>query len=710
MFWASTLALASSSRLMTVVFPASTAQCSAVFWWYLSPRFTDTLKVSNSRPLIGCCGCAYLSLGDEVGHDGGVAKLGGQLLKYSADPSLIDGEGCSCVHLAAQFGHTSIVAYLIAKGQSPGAAGIVPPTTSNLLHLPGPGRWRKVEVEVEARRMGTQPASCSYSSIASAILVVGGTAHQLVALLDANNKLRHILQARRSSEATARLVDAMEHRLDSTFPPWSPNAEQLIRNPEDIAFLAAIQGGARAALPPAALRLLVPPLRLLAAFTWQVIQRRRVLLYDRLADLVALVTEEVPELLGPSHKAQLILGLRARLVLEFCRADGPAGGLASIQQHLGKIQACTAQLCSAHQEESGIEALETSYTNFSKLVLKLISVPSEKEHFLREVFPVSYGEAYDRALQRLVAEFLARLEQLLPTPTLAQTAAWLSDGPSVEEEFSRSLSDAAALKTLLLHHRQLGALSSEASPCREEEPSIMAVLALSHEAAAPSEAAAHREEVEDSRSSEEDSRDSSALAPTGPPGDEPPSPRLRLHAAPPPSKPAKKGCLHSNNHIGAAHIPTATPTEPGEQRHPARARRGRRRVKGAEVKGVEQQAEGAEQGVEQKADRAEPPAASPADPSGLDRHPSGLECPQGADLQNQHRCHSELTFVPDPDAARVQDQLPMLKLKRSTSRNTVQQEVGAGQMAPLWENPHIIVMETGHNDTCQDQQTYLWAR
>lgn len=25
--------------------------------------------------------------------------------------------GCSCIHLASQFGHTSIVAYLIAKGQ-----------------------------------------------------------------------------------------------------------------------------------------------------------------------------------------------------------------------------------------------------------------------------------------------------------------------------------------------------------------------------------------------------------------------------------------------------------------------------------------------------------------------------------------------------------------------------------------------------------------
>uniref|UniRef100_A0AAY4D1L4 Palmitoyltransferase n=1 Tax=Denticeps clupeoides TaxID=299321 RepID=A0AAY4D1L4_9TELE len=52
-----------------------------------------------------------------------------QLMKYGADPSLIDGEGCSCVHLAAQFGHTSIVAYLIAKGQ----VSSLPP----LLHVIG---------------------------------------------------------------------------------------------------------------------------------------------------------------------------------------------------------------------------------------------------------------------------------------------------------------------------------------------------------------------------------------------------------------------------------------------------------------------------------------------------------------------------------------------------------------------------------------------
>ncbi|PIK48681.1 putative palmitoyltransferase ZDHHC17 [Apostichopus japonicus] len=42
--------------------------------------------------------------------------------KYGADPSIRDGEGYSCIHIAAQFAHTAVVAYLIAKGQDPNMA------------------------------------------------------------------------------------------------------------------------------------------------------------------------------------------------------------------------------------------------------------------------------------------------------------------------------------------------------------------------------------------------------------------------------------------------------------------------------------------------------------------------------------------------------------------------------------------------------------
>ncbi|KAK0162418.1 hypothetical protein PV327_006195 [Microctonus hyperodae] len=41
------------------------------------------------------------------------------LMKAGADPTLRDSEGFACIHLAAQFGYTGIVAYLVAKGANP---------------------------------------------------------------------------------------------------------------------------------------------------------------------------------------------------------------------------------------------------------------------------------------------------------------------------------------------------------------------------------------------------------------------------------------------------------------------------------------------------------------------------------------------------------------------------------------------------------------
>lgn len=41
------------------------------------------------------------------------------LMNSSADPTLRDAEGCSCIHLATQFGHTALVAYFVARGVSP---------------------------------------------------------------------------------------------------------------------------------------------------------------------------------------------------------------------------------------------------------------------------------------------------------------------------------------------------------------------------------------------------------------------------------------------------------------------------------------------------------------------------------------------------------------------------------------------------------------
>lgn len=65
--------------------------------------------------------------------------------------------------------------------------------------------------------------------------------------------------------------------------------------------------------PLSLMRFTVPPLRLLSAAMWQVTEQRQVKHYGMLEDFVTMVTETVPELLNFRQRAQLILGLRARV-------------------------------------------------------------------------------------------------------------------------------------------------------------------------------------------------------------------------------------------------------------------------------------------------------------------------------------------------------------------------------------------------------------
>lgn len=65
--------------------------------------------------------------------------------------------------------------------------------------------------------------------------------------------------------------------------------------------------------PLPSLRLLVPPLQLLSAAMWQLAKQKDVRNYERLQEFVLMVTEAVPGLINHRQRAQLILGLRARV-------------------------------------------------------------------------------------------------------------------------------------------------------------------------------------------------------------------------------------------------------------------------------------------------------------------------------------------------------------------------------------------------------------
>lgn len=225
-------------------------------------------------------------------------------------------------------------------------------------------------------------------------------------------------------------------------------------------------------LPFAALQLLAPPVRLVSAALWKVLQQRDVMQYGVVEEFVTSACETVPGLLTTRHRAKLAFGLRARLILELCavRPD-----VKVIQPHLERIHIPPAS--SAFAVKKDIKIVRT-VEHFHAFVHTLLTEPAEREQFFKEEFPVEYGPVFDRELEKLLWEFLIRLDQLLPVPNLAQTVAWLSDAPPVLEECAQAATQPQLLEILLQHQTCLGHLEAAASLPPNMGDSILSSMSL----------------------------------------------------------------------------------------------------------------------------------------------------------------------------------------------------------------------------------------
>lgn len=179
--------------------------------------------------------------------------------------------------------------------------------------------------------------------------------------------------------------------------------------------------------PVSSLRLLVPPLRLMSAFMWQVTKQRNVKHYGKLEEFVCVVTEAVPEVLSDRQRSLLLLGLRAKMTLELFSGELCAEP-ELMQMHLDRIQS----VCLNTSTEL---AIEESKDNLVELTQMLHGDSSERRQLAVGVF----DENFDAALQTLVCDFLSRLEELLPVPDFKQAASWLETTPGGEEEYMRSV-------------------------------------------------------------------------------------------------------------------------------------------------------------------------------------------------------------------------------------------------------------------------------
>ncbi|XP_042364355.1 zinc finger protein 16-like isoform X2 [Plectropomus leopardus] len=206
-------------------------------------------------------------------------------------------------------------------------------------------------------------------------------------------------------------------------------------------------------LPLSALRLLVPPVRLVSAAMWQTVQRKVVADYGILEEFVSMVTDIVPELLTTHQRAQLMLGLRARLILELCQFEASVD-LQLVQPHLDRVQ----MLVDAWVMQAGAANMEVRHSEFVDLVKKLLKHPDEREHFFQKVFPEEFGSTYDGALHTLMWMFLSRLDQFLPLQTFQQVASMFGEASSLLEECMDSVCQCEELKTLLQYQKDLSQL------------------------------------------------------------------------------------------------------------------------------------------------------------------------------------------------------------------------------------------------------------
>ncbi|TRY57479.1 hypothetical protein DNTS_014227 [Danionella cerebrum] len=203
-------------------------------------------------------------------------------------------------------------------------------------------------------------------------------------------------------------------------------------------------------LPLSALSLIAPPVRLLSAAMWKVILQRDVVHYGKVEETVTSLCETLPGLLHYRHQARLTIGLRALMILEELR-QSELPDAEQVIQELNKLETSTVP-CGKRKDKKVEEAKQ----NFRTLVHSLLKNSTAREHFFKEEFALHYGKSYMASLEKLMWEFLYRLDQLLPVPNLAQTVSWLSAAPAVLEECARSATQPQLLRTLLQHENCLG--------------------------------------------------------------------------------------------------------------------------------------------------------------------------------------------------------------------------------------------------------------
>ncbi|CAL8262057.1 unnamed protein product [Lota lota] len=209
------------------------------------------------------------------------------------------------------------------------------------------------------------------------------------------------------------------------------------------------------------LRMLIPPLRLFSAVMWEVARQQRTSHFGMLEDFVSLVTDAIPELLTGQQKSLLLLGLRAKEVLNGEVAVDPE----AVRHHMERIHTV-----SMETDSSVLKQWASSLQAFCHTAQER---PEEaQQHLLQTLL----DHDFTLALESLLCHFLSRLDQSFPIPDFKQAAVWLSAPSAGLEECLQEIdSNRDELKNLLSNQTyRLGHTSTPA--CSGAEDHLLSAL------------------------------------------------------------------------------------------------------------------------------------------------------------------------------------------------------------------------------------------
>ncbi|XP_067837618.1 TERF1-interacting nuclear factor 2-like, partial [Heptranchias perlo] len=165
------------------------------------------------------------------------------------------------------------------------------------------------------------------------------------------------------------------------------------------------------------LELLVPPVRLAALAVWSAVARRDFRCYGRAVEFLETVNGSVPGLVGYRHFAKLLLGLKAKIILEMVLQDPPASELRST------LDRYFPEKLPAHPMATPRDAQKVTQVQhqFRELVLYLMNDPPLRTPSSLQVeVQEQYGEEFLKVLQKLLWEYLQRLAASLPRVCIEQ--------------------------------------------------------------------------------------------------------------------------------------------------------------------------------------------------------------------------------------------------------------------------------------------------